>query len=423
MRCPVCDKNEWVNVDELRLKKENMEQCSCCGFISYPKNYKSEKEIIEYYKKEYRPAPQVGNLFTGERKLQYHSANLKDIFDKWKEEGKTKPVIGELGSAHGMLLNWIKKIFPEAVVHGTELTETYKRVAWHEFDIKLQDELPSDIKYDLIISYHVLEHQMDPDKKLQEYNSYLKDDGVFYLSCPVWFRDATNSAVGGFDIEYYYHPDHINVWSPDHLKWIIAKAGLEPYWENHNTYGETYLLKKSDKTVQMPKFDKDKYYKIAESIFKCWNFIQENKTKEAIEAYPNCPAAWINHYELNRNNYHKNPEEMNKFIKDSVEQCQNSSDTLVFCGDVLSRYERYDEAQNLLEQAVKIKINNPSILFGLSNCFRMKAKKSLDVDTRNELLRNSINILRFIMTTSTEMMPQAVTWAYHDESLLEGSMD
>ena len=423
MRCPVCDGKDWKNVDELRLKPENMEQCQGCGFISYPKSYKSEKEIIEYYKNDYRPAPQVANLFTGERKLQYHAANLKNLFDQWKKEGKTKPVIGEVGAAYGLLMNWIKQIFPEAEVHGTELTQTFKRVGWHEFNLNIEDELPKDTEFDLIISYHVLEHQMDPDKKLKEYADMLKDDGVFYLSCPVWFRDATNSAVGGFDIEYYYHPDHINVWSPEHLQWIIHKAGLAMTWKNDCTYGDTYLLEKTAKSYEQPKFEKKKYYDIAENIYKSWKFIQENKTKEAIEAYPNCPAAWINHYEHNRKKYHEDQEEFAKFIKDSTDICVNSADMLIFCADILSRYERYDDSQKLLEKAVKIKINNPSILFGIANCFRGRAKKLMDQKAKDEQLKNSISVLRFIMSTSTEMMPQAITWAYHDESLLSSPID
>jgi len=419
MRCPVCDKKEWKNVDHVRLKKSDMEQCQGCGYISYPKKYKSEEEIKAHYRTEYRPGPQASALFTGERKLQYHSFFLNNLFKEWEEKGKDTPVIGEIGCATGMFLNWVRDRFPQADIHGTELTETYRLVAFHEFGLKLAEEFDTSKKYDLIASYHVLEHQIDPDLRLAEYAACLKDDGLFYLSAPVWFRDGTNSATGGFDIEYYWAPDHINCWAEEHLEFIIAKAGLEIIYKNDDIYGNTYLLKKTTKTTMRPSFDVKKYLNLAERIFKCWQLINENKTTAAIETFPNCPSAWINHYELNRANFHKSREEFDKFIKMSVDCCPNSSDTLMFAGDVLSRYERYDESYECLTKALNKKPNNPTIIMGLSNCYRMKAKKSNDPKVKEELLRKSINLLRFVIATSTEMMPQAISWIYQDEAQLE----
>jgi SAM-dependent methyltransferase len=421
MRCPICESTDkWLNVDNVRLKKENMCMCEGCGFVSYPTKYKTEEEIKKHYRKEYRPGPQAPSLFTGERKLQYHEFFLsKPVFDKWREKGIDAPVVGEIGSAHGMFLNWIKGHFPKADIHGTELTETYRRVAFHEYGIKLEEDFDMTKKYDLITSYHVLEHQLDPDKKLTEYAACLKDDGIFYLSVPVWFRDASNSATGGFDIEYYWAPDHINCWSVEHLEHLIAKAGLEIIEKNEDIYGQTYLLKKGNHAgVVKTNFEYKKYLKIAENIFACWKYIQENKTKEAIEIFPNCPAAWINHYELNRSKFHQNKEEFNKFFEQGIKSCPNSADILMFTGDVFSRYERYDESYELLSQALNKKPNNPTIIMGIANCFRMKAKQAKEENLRKEYLGKSINLLRFVMATSNEMFPQALTWVYQDEASL-----
>lgn len=417
MRCAICDANDWINVDEVRLKKEDMCMCKGCGFVGYPSKYKSEEEIKAHYRTEYRPGPQAPSLFTGERKLQYHAFFLgNNLFKDWGTRGITAPVIGEIGSAHGMFLNWIKGLYPEADIHGTELTETYRRVAFHEYGIKLDEDFDMSKKYDLITSYHVLEHQLDPDKKLSQYAACLKDDGVFYLSVPVWFRDASNSATGGFDIEYYWAPDHINCWSVEHLEYLIAKAGLEITFKNEDIYGQTYLLKKTTKTIMKPKFDYKKYLEIAKKIYKTWQLLQENKTKEAVEEYPNCPAAWVNHYELNRAMFHKNKAEFDKFLKQCVQSCPNSADTLMFAGDVLSRYERYEESYDLLSKALNKKPNNPTIIMGLANCYRMRAMKSKDKKEKIELLNKSINLVRFVMSSSTEMMPQALTWSYRDQA-------
>ncbi len=419
MRCIVCDATDkWENIDHLKLKKVGMSMCKGCGFVSYPDKYKTEDEIKAYYRDSYRPAPQVGNLFTGERKLQYHSFFLTPLFEEWKSKKFIKPVIGEIGAAYGMFLNWIKEIWPEADINGTELTESYRKVAKHEFDLNLKEEFDVTKKYDLIISYHVLEHQLDADIRLSEYASCLKDDGLFYLSVPIWFRDACNSATGGFDIDYYWVPDHINSWSEEHLEFIIAKAGLEIVLKDTKVYGNTYLLKKTSSNVMQPKFDYKKYKSIAEKIFKCWELIQENKTAEAISTYSNCPAAWINHYELNRAGFHKSRVDFDKFIKDVVDSCPNSADARMFVGDILSRYERYEESHDMLLEALKYKPNNPTIIMGIANTFRMRGKKEIDPIKKEEFYRKSVNLLRFVMSTSTEMLPQAITWSYQDQACL-----
>jgi 2-polyprenyl-3-methyl-5-hydroxy-6-metoxy-1,4-benzoquinol methylase len=174
MTCIICEGNNWENIDHLKLKKVGMHMCKGCGFVSYPDKYKSEEEIKEHYRKSYRPAPQVGNLFTGERKLQYHSMFLEGLLSSWKERGITSPDVCEIGSAYGMFLNWFKSQVPDAKISGTELTESYRRVAFHEYGIELEEDFDNSKKYDMIVSYHVLEHQIAADKKLKEYAENIK---------------------------------------------------------------------------------------------------------------------------------------------------------------------------------------------------------------------------------------------------------
>ncbi len=418
MRCPICEGTAWSNVDRFRLKKAGMCMCDSCGFISYPSKYKTDAEIKDYYRSNYRPAPTSGNLFTGEKKLQYHHQFLTPLFEEWVKAGVTSPVVGEIGAAYGMFLNWMRQAFPKADLSGTELAESYRRVAFHEYNFKLTDELDPTKKYDMIASYHVLEHQLDPDVKLREYASLLKDSGVIYLSCPIWFRDAYNSAVAGFDIEYYWAEDHINCWSEEHLHFLFAKAGLEIIAKDDIIYGNTYILKKSTKTTMKPTFNPKKNLDIVERIFQCWNLIRDNKTSEAISVFPNCPSAWINHYEFNRAHFDKNKASMEEFIKRSIEATPNCGDLYIFCGDILSRYERYDESREMLEKALATKPNNASVLMGIANTWRMKAAKEKDFKKRADYLIKSINILRDTMQLSTEMLPQALSWVYHDESQL-----
>src|SRR6266540_3872382 len=96
MQCPVCrtENTTWRDIGHLRIKKVDtsgkpidFSMCETCGYVSYPSRCVTEAAIKEYYRKNYRPGPQAGNLFTGERKIQYHKFFLDPIFEEWKKAG------------------------------------------------------------------------------------------------------------------------------------------------------------------------------------------------------------------------------------------------------------------------------------------------------------------------------------------------
>lgn len=80
-------------------------------------------------------------MFAGERKNCFHHKFLLDLFNKWKAEGKESPRICEIGAAYGFTLQWIRQIFPKAEISGTELTTSFRRNAYHEFGIKLDEDI------------------------------------------------------------------------------------------------------------------------------------------------------------------------------------------------------------------------------------------------------------------------------------------
>lgn len=419
-RCPVCDTTgQWDNVDNFRLKPQGMHICKSCGFVTYPEKHKTEEEIKEYYRKDYRTLPQAHNIVTGMRKLNFHHFFLNPIFEEWKKIGHVKPVIGEIGSALGMFLDWAKKHFPEGDFHGTELTTSYRKVAKHYYGLDLVEDFDFTKQYDLIVSYHVLEHQLDPDQKLKEYAQCLKPHGFFYLSCPVWFRDLSISAKGSYEIEEYFHPDHINSWDERHLEYIIDKAGLEVVYKNNDIYGNTYILKKktSDEVKHVPNLFTD-CLAFLDKALRVQECLLENKTKDALSIYQNCPVIWANHYEFNRAYYDKHQDELTKFISDCIEACPNSGDALILAGEVMTRYERYDEALEYLEKALKKKPNASTILFNMSNCYRGLAMKEIDVQKKDEYLNRSIHILKFVQDNAQEMRERCQTWMFHDMAML-----
>jgi len=419
-RCPVCETvGNWKNVDQYRIKPEGTHMCQTCSFVSYPEKYKTEEEIKEYYRKNYRSVPDAKSVKTGERKVQYHDFFLTPLFNGWKEQGIDRPVIGEVGSAIGMFLNFCKQKFPQADINGTELTSTYIKVAFFEYGIRLEEDFDFTKKYDLIASYHVLEHQLDPDIMLKKYADCLKDDGVFYLSAPVWFKAMHCDGVNSFDLEYYWHPDHINAWSEKHLEWIIHRAGLEVVYKNDEVYGNTYILKKGDSSMAKPQWSVADGVEFMRKAKDVWIHLQQHESKKAIELYRNCVSAWIHHYEINRNHFHNNRAELDTFIKSMVEACPNSADALMFAGDIMSRYEKNDEAIKYLQLALKKKPNSPETIMAIAQAYRQKAFKEKDLSLRAKYVKLSLDALDFIRNTSMEMHDKAMTWMFHDYTLLD----
>jgi SAM-dependent methyltransferase len=340
-----------------------MSICTTCGFVTYPDKIRSKAELIEYYKHDYRPAPNFQNLVTGERKLQYHIAFLADTFDQWKKEGKENLVVTEIGSAFGMFLNWFRGIFPKAEMEGVELTRSYVRNAWHLYKIKSRDDFDDSKKYDFIASYKCLEHMAEPDVELKRYLAALKDDGVLYLGVPIWWEQAKNFGASGFDLEYYYSTNHINVWSRSHVEGLIDAAGGEIVKENCTFYDTVYLIKRKSEAKE--KVDPI-YYQDAELIRgdmyrlqQASEYFQLGQYSKAIEAWPNYPSAWTAYYEFNRKQFHQNGFDWiyENVIEKAIAACPDDAEIHCLAADICRRYTEYELALDHLDQANRLRPN------------------------------------------------------------------
>lgn len=374
MRCIICDSNDWEIVDEYRFKPSGMSICKCCGFTSYPKLWKTEEEIKAHYRKDYRNTPTAGNLFSGQRKLHFHNAFLSPLFDEWKTQNKTEPEVCEIGAAYGMVLGWVKDIFPKSKVSGTELTTSFRRNAYHEYGIELSEDFDDTKKYDLIMSYKVAEHQLDIDKMLLKYKSCLKPDGLIYISVPCWFGQMNNFGLGGFDLEYYYDTNHINVWTLKLFKSLLKKVGLEIIKEDHIIYDSTFLVKACEEK-QLTKDDfenigeiKDRMKRIKEAFLAS----TENRFEDAIKIYPDYPQGHISRIEMIRKqSFDKGWDWINEnIIKRMLNECSECAEIYVSAADICMRSKKFNEAIKYAELGLKCKPGNPASLGQLINIMR-----------------------------------------------------
>lgn len=425
IRCISCDAvNEWENVDEYKIKPTGMSVCKKCGFVTHLDNIKSPEELKEYYRKDYRQAPSAGNYFSGQRKIHFHSLFLADLFKEWQDGGKDCPIVSDQGAAFGMLLMMIKQFFPKADLRGTELTETMRRVAKHEYGIDLDEDFDDTVKYDLISSYKVAEHQVDADKELRKYAESLKEDGRVYVSVPIWFKYLSNFGASGWDIEYYYHPNHINVWTEKHFEHILNKAGLEVVRKDTRIYDNTYLCKRNDSLIGKEVNFSGDYEKTMENLKKIktvWELTRARKMKEAVALWPNYPSIYSAIYEYERNVFHKKGYKaiMTDLIHPAIKNTNGHADVLLLASDISIRYEQYQESLVYVEKGLEIRPGNPQFLMMRAQCFGSLAEISETKEAKRTCLIEAIGTLKNLINCSDQSLAEALNWIYKYQSMLE----
>lgn len=420
--CPICDSSDWKNVDEFRYKASGMSLCVKCGFITYPDVISKSSDLKEFYREEYRDVPSVANVYAGQRKMHYHGQFLIPVLDEWKKAGRKGIAVAEIGAAFGMFLDWIKKYIPGTEVYGTELTLSFRRNAWHEFGINLTEELDTSIKYDLITSYKVAEHQPFIDKELRKYVECLKEDGLMYISVPTWFGPLNNFGTNGFSIEYYFHKNHINVWTRKLFETLLKKVGLEIVKENHQYYDDTYLCKRNDALMsETPVYeDPAEIIKHLSNVKKAAIAIDEGRFSEALQAWPNFPYAYQGLYESNRAQFHKEGWDWIKanVLDKATRDCPDSADVCLFCADISMRYSKWPIAIEYLNKSLEYRPQNPPAFMNLGSCFRALADAATDPKDKLRMLSEARAVMRHLKQVSLQNFGEAQTWIMNDNAKL-----
>lgn len=297
MNCPICKKDNFENLDHLRdhsywydkgLRYDEpvgFKICKNCGFCCYD-HVKGLDEIYDNQRKFIA----ADNIVTCNRKAMYHRKFLEGhIKPDWKAL--------DIGCAQGYLLNLYHEVFglSKQKLYGTEFSSSCRNYAQNVYGIETGPEKPEGLKsyFDFVSYYHVLEHIQEPDKELEEIRNLLADDGLLYISVPVWFN-CLEEASGAIcaDFENLFHVNHLNVFSVQSLKNLLSVSGFEIIKIETQVYGYTILCKKAEKG-KYKKEDWKQQLEIIEKQKKAIESFQQKKFAEAVEIYPNYPDAYI----------------------------------------------------------------------------------------------------------------------------------
>lgn len=418
IECCICGMTDkWQNVDQYRMKPDGMCICMNCGFCTYPEVIAKSEDLKEFYRKEYREPPTVAAVFTGQRKLHYHNAFLEPLMNEWKKE-KFNPKVLEIGAAFGMFLKWFRDNFKNGEFYGTELTLAHRRIAEYHYNIVLDEDFDASKKYDLIASYKVAEHVPFIDKELRKYAECLSDKGFLYISVPVWFKYMTNFGTGGFSLDYYYHKNHINVWTQKLFETLLKKCGLEVVKENHYFYDSTYLCKRNDELMkgELPFEDPIQVLDKLDRIKKASLAFDSGQLEEAITIWPFFPDGWVNFYEMKRAEFHKKGFEVieKEVLQKAMAACPDNFATVIFCVDVCMRYSKWDKAMQLANEGLRIKPNDPGALTAIAMCFRQMGDLTSNPEERAKCYSEAMEATKYLSQTSFEHAHSALTWIFAD---------
>lgn len=373
MRCYVCDKENWKKLHGLHTKAL-MQICKACGTLCHEVEAKREAEMLEYYRKDYRKKPTVENLVTTTNKLQYLIPLAQAALGN-----KQKAICGDVGAATGYFLNYLASQGHR--VAGSEYTIGFRRMSQNFYGIPLCEELPTKHKYDLICIYHVLEHMVEPDKKLLKYKEMLTPDGKLIVATPFWLDCLEEqsgvalkwhnkpSAQDSFD--NLFHKDHINLFTRRNLQNLFKKVGLTVVKDDFTSYGQSYILKAGQPEAIQEEDVQDVMAKL-QAQREAIKLHYQGDNARAVRIWPNFPEAHIIQI---FQQHAKDPQRQHDMLSQVPGEIRGHWRFLFAEASWLAQYEKLDEALKLFYKIMETK-PHPEAIFKIGEMLtRLKRHK------------------------------------------------
>lgn len=345
--CPVCDSNDYHQngLDE----NKTLVVCKNCGAVWHSRDNTKEAGLLEFYRKDYRTAPDHHNLIYSQNKLMY----IERFLHEWLD-GKKGLVCTDVGCATGYVPNWLRKLGHRAT--GTEYTVSFRRFAEFFYGIPVSEEIEKKHKYDLISYYHVLEHMFRPDEKLKEARECLSDNGRIMVSVPRFlhlYDEPSTNRVPSFD--NFFHKNHINLFTLQSIRNLFAKVGLVVEKENLEMYGMTFLLKKGE-VGQINKENWEENNAIIIKHKEAWDEFAKGNFKKAMDIYPLFTGAWTSFI---MQTIGKDPERQADVWNEvfSNPELAKSNKLRMAYAFWLQNHEKYDEAEKAFAELFERKPN------------------------------------------------------------------
>lgn len=193
------------------------------------------------------PSPYIenrGGLYRLKRKLTYAFAFR--LLNKYLSKRYDLEVL-EIGTGSGFFLDFARERFPNSRFSGVEyderlLAETASRATHaHLIQGNAENFDLGKSRFDLVVSFQVIEHLYNPGAMLDNVRAHLKPGGIFLVTTPNlsglgarWMKDKWHG----------YRDDHVSMKGKDEWDQLIASHGFSPLYSGSTFFSGVPVLNK-----------------------------------------------------------------------------------------------------------------------------------------------------------------------------------
>jgi SAM-dependent methyltransferase len=232
-KCPICKSRQYIGYKEIRTiqlpkeEKYSIVKCLKCGMIFLNPRI-SKKFIKNYYSPNYycyhnKPSNETLKQSILNRLEYGYFKKALDLIEKNIKIKKTTRIL-DIGCGSGTMLYMLKKKYGCHVL-GYDINERIEQFEKGKYSIIITNKMPKE-KFDLIISWHFLEHDYAPLVTLKKILRILDDDGKCIFQVPN--IESKIAKIIGRYWRGYDPPRHLNYFSGESFKKIFKKAGFQP---------------------------------------------------------------------------------------------------------------------------------------------------------------------------------------------------
>ena len=223
--CPICDSSK--NKPLYRIDVWELLKCESCEAV-YLSRMPTEQEISDFYQdyhNEFGQTHMAGSDFACNR---YQELRAFLAYKGVKVETEVPGSLLDVGCGTGDFMKAAKQAGWH--VEGIEVTSEAAQVASANADSRVfvgdiaRLSLP-ECSFELVTSYHVIEHLPDPVDQLQHCYRLLKADGALFIETPN--IKSLGARLRKSKWSHIIPPEHVIYFSPRSLEHALRKSGFQ----------------------------------------------------------------------------------------------------------------------------------------------------------------------------------------------------